>query len=314
MPLITNPFMIYDLIKVLGLGSLFPLFLIVALAFWEGDYTAIPFHARFWALLFAGLMLVSGLIMLTVLGNRFPHEYRMDRTGVLMELRSARANWISTLAIVLGLMAGRRGLTTAGAGFLAKANRSAFLPWEELGGARFYPDSRRITLMNDWRVVVRLEIPEALYPEIEARVKAELARRTARLPEGIRAATAPGLRAVLSLLAILFTVALMGDAKPLEFFPGLALLAGGLSLTALWARGRLCLVAAALEVMLVGGAGLLSYVNGALEHVGQVGWGIALVIQLALMVYFVGLGLAVLSGRLRTGPVAAVRTAGERRK
>ena len=305
MPLITNPFIMYDLIKVLGLGSLFPLFVIVALAFWEGSYAAIPVLAGFGALIFGGLMLASVLIILVVYGNRFPYKYRIDSRGVRMELCSRKANWTSSLAIIAGLLAGRRGLTTAGAGFLAKANRIAFLPWEELRCAHFFPDSRRINLVNDWRAVIRMEIPESLYSEIEARVRAELNRQEARRSKAIRPATAPAIRAILSLLAILFTVVLMGDEKPLAFFPGLALLAGLAGLAALWTRGWKCFLAAALMVVLMGGTGLFAFIHEAFANEGQAGWAIALGIQIALMLFFVGLGVAILSGRVRTGPAAA---------
>jgi len=305
MPLITNPFMIYDLTKVLGLGSLFPLFIIVALAFWEGSYAAIPALAGFCALIFGGLMFVSALIMLAVFGNRFPYEYLLDSRGVRMELRSLKANRISSLAILLGSLAGRRGLTAAGAGFLAKANRIAFLPWEELRCAHFFPNSRRINLVNDWRAVIRMEIPESLYSEIEARVRAELNRQEARRSKVIRPATAPAIRAILSLLTILFTVVLMGDEKPLAFFPGLALLAGLAGLAALWARGWKCFLAAALMVALMGGSGLLAWIHEAFVNEGQAGWAIALGIQVALMLFLVGIGLAILSGRVRTAPDAA---------
>ncbi len=304
MPLLTNPFLVYDLLKILGLGSLFPFFVIVALAFWEGDYVALPFFARVSALLFAGLLIASALIVLVVFGNRFTYEYRLDRHGARMALLSRTGDWLSSLAILLGLLAGPRGLTTAGAGFLAKANRSAFLPWRELGGAHLYPGSRRITLLNDWRTVIRLEIPESLYTEVKMRVKVELARREARRLEDLRPATAPAIRILLGGLTLLFTVALLGEEKPLAVFPGLVLLAGVAGLVALWTRGWTGRTAAVLVVTVMGGTGLFAWINGEWVNHGQAGWTMACGLQLAFMAFFIGLGLAILSGWVRAGPTA----------
>lgn len=307
MPLVTNPFVMFDFVKMFGGGALFPLFLLVALAFWEGSYEGIPFAARISVFLFGGLLAAGVLVMLVVFGNRMPYEYRLDRDGALMASTSVRGRRLSTLAVAVGLLAGPRGLTTAGSGLLAKANAAAFLPWKELGGARFYPGSHRITLMNDWRRVLLLEIPPALYPQVAARIRTEAARLRDVAAGRPRPATAPAVRAWLSLFVVLFTLALMGDAKPLEISPGVALGSGALALVALWATPRISLGAAGALVAVVVGFNAHAWLGGQFDHLGKPDWRMAFVTQMVLTAFFFGLGLVILLGlvrsRVRPGPV-----------
>jgi hypothetical protein len=300
MPLVTNPFVLYDTVKMFAAGALFPLFLLVALAFWEGSYEGIPFAARISLFLFGGLFAAGALVMLVVFGNRMPYEYRLDHDGALMASTSVRGRRLSNLAIAIGLLAGPRGLTTAGSGLLAKANAAAFLPWKELGGARFYPRSHRIALMNDWRRVLLLEIPPALYPEVAARVRAEAARVRDLAAEQTWPATAPAIRAWLSLFVVLFTLALMGDAKPLAVSPGVALVSGVLALAALWTKRWISLGLAGLLVAVVTGFNVYAWLDGQFGHVGKPDWLVAFATQVVLTAFFVGLGLMILLGLVRS--------------
>lgn len=300
MPLVTNPLAMFDVVKMFGAGALFPLFLLVALAFWEGSYEGIPFAARISLFLFGGLLAAGVLVMLVVFGNRMPYEYRLDREGAWMASTSVRGRRLSNLAIAIGLLAGPRGFMAVGSGLLAKANAAAFLPWKDLGGARFYPGSHRIALMNDWRRVLLLEIPPALYPEVAARVRGQAARVRDLAAGQPRPATAPAIRAWLSLFVVLFTVALLGDAKPLDVSPGVALVNGVLALAALWTKRWISLGLAGLLVTLVIGFNAYAWLGGQFDHLGKADWRVALVTQMVLTAFFVVLGLMILLGFVRS--------------
>ncbi len=300
MPLVTNPFVMIDAVKMFGGGALFPLVLLVVLAFWEGSYEGIAFAVRISVFLFVGLLLAAVLVMLLAFGNRMPYEYHVDRDGVWMASTSTRGAKLSRLAVVVGLLAGPRGLATAGAGILAQANAAAFLRWKDLGGLRLYPRSHRISLRNDWRRVILLEIPPELYPVVAARVSAE-AERVQRHGAGApRAASTAAVRGWLTLFVVVFTLALMGDAKPLDVSPGVALVAGVLAVAGLWARRRVSLVSAAGLMTLVIAFNAHAWFSGHFHHLGKPDWQLAVLAQMALTAFFIVLGLIILFGYVRS--------------
>ncbi|MCB1226753.1 MAG: hypothetical protein KDK99_13140 [Verrucomicrobiales bacterium] len=304
MRLVQNPFMIYDMIKVWGIGSMAPLLLLAGLSFWEGSYRGLAAAGfiSFW--IFLGFLILSALIMLVIFRNRYPIHYCVDRKGIGMESRSTTASKVSTLAILAGLLGGgSRGMTTAGAGFLAKAGENAHLPWRELNGAHYYPERNAISLMNDWRVVVRLEMPAEIYPQMEERVRAAIAKNeTKHGPPKMRETPAP-LRAILTLLAILFGWALLGDEKPLVIPPAVVLAVVAMTIVALWSNRGLSKALGALA--LIGGAAvaIYAYAQGEFENRWKEYWGLALFAELVLWGFFLGVGGFILAGKLRTQPL-----------
>lgn len=302
MRLVQNPFMIYDMMKVWGLASLAPLLLIAGLGFWEGNYTALAMVGKVCVGIFLGFLLLSALIMVLLFRNRYPLHYSIDTSGIGMASRSVTASRTSTLAILLGLLGGRSGLTTAGAGFLAKSGETAHLPWKDLEDAHYYPERHAISLMNDWRVVVRMEMPPALYPQVETKVRAavEKNQRKRGLPQ--RRATPAPLRAILTLLAILFGWALLGDEKPLVVPGALVLLAGIAAIVAMWADKGASRIAAAVALAVTLGSIGYALFSGGFENQDEPHWTAAFWAELLLFSLYAGIGAFVWMGRLRSRP------------
>lgn len=304
MRLVQNPFMIYDMAKVWGIAVMAPFLLIAGLAFWEGTYGGLVAVGKICFYIFVGFFILSLLIMLLIFRNRYPVHYCIDKKGVGMESRSTTASRASTLAIIAGLLSGgSRGMTTAGAGFLAKAGESAHLPWKELDAAHYYPERHAISLMNNWRVVVRLEMPPEVYPQVEARVRAAIAKNEAKhgVPQ-VRETPAP-LRAIMTLLALLFGWALLGDEKPLVIPQAVVLLVAVAAIAALWTKRATSRGLGAVVLIVAAGVAGYAWFQGEFENRGKEHWAVALFAELLLWGFYAGIGAAILAGKLRTEPL-----------
>lgn len=303
MPLVTNPFLLYDLCKVWGIASLSILLLATALAFWEGSYEGILFLGKFCLAIFAGFMVLSYLIMLVVFRNRWPVGYRIDDRGILMASLDRTGVWVGRIATVTGALAGRRGLTTSGAGLLSLAGRSAELSWKEFGGANFYPRQNRISLLNSWRVVVRLEIPPDRYRKIESLIRA-------RLPQSsdgeLRPPSAAPFRAIMSLLVIAFGISLLGGEKPLGIPAPFTLISIISMLVGLWSGTPVSRTAGTLGTLSTIAPVVAAWRGGQFVHTQSPAWEIALLFEFIFLGYFVWLGLGLAIGRIRTRPAQRV--------
>jgi hypothetical protein len=166
--LATDRFMLYDTAKALfwcavliaGVGGVIALLMGGARASWEEWRSAFSVLAA----VLAGIGLAILLVMLVLFGNRFQARFVLDRDGVVWESRSKMGAWGSRAAVVTGAMAGKPGL--AGAGLLAQARSSISLCWPEVKRVRLHPRLCVISLMNRWRVVLRLYCTPLNYEEV----------------------------------------------------------------------------------------------------------------------------------------------------
>lgn len=152
--LATNRFVIYDMLKVIGLTWAIML-LIFGMIFGvsDGPESLLPFLAIL-SIIMVGFLLLSMAIMLVFFGNRYPSRFTLSPRGAVMENLSGRARGANTAAMALGLLAGKPGL--AGAGMLAKSQERVAISWKDVRRVREHPDQRVLSLMNGWRVVIRL--------------------------------------------------------------------------------------------------------------------------------------------------------------
>lgn len=172
-PLATDRFLLYDTGKVLGFtglllgtgGGIVALFLGGADAPLSEWLTAYSILAT--VLLGIGVGLV--LVMLLLFRDRFPVRITIERSGVMWESLSRRSKWAGRTAILAGAFAGNPGV--AGAGLLAEAQQAAGMNWSEVRRVNLYPHLCVISLMNSWRVVLRLHCYPALYDDACARIR-----------------------------------------------------------------------------------------------------------------------------------------------
>ncbi len=106
------------------------------------------------ALILLGFLLLYLLICVIFFGNRFPTRFLLSPNGIGWQSRSRRGRTANRVAVVAGVLAG--SASTAGAGLLAASTETGMIDWLTIGHVKKYPEERVITIMNSWRVVVRL--------------------------------------------------------------------------------------------------------------------------------------------------------------
>jgi hypothetical protein len=157
MPLLSNRFFLYDMGKVLlGSGLLFMAAYILIAAVTGNLKSLGPVMILLSLCLFVVLFLFV-LIALLFFRNVYPVRYLIGTQGIGFEMLSRRGKIASRLAIVAGLLSGEPG--EAGAGLLE---------WNDVRKIKAYPAFGVISVMNNWRVVVRIFCTPEYYPAVIA--------------------------------------------------------------------------------------------------------------------------------------------------
>ena len=150
----TNRFFLYDMVKAFAWTAGIMLILLAIAFTLAGNLSSLGgiFPVMGWVL--AGLFGLMILISLIFFGNRYPTRFTLTEKGVSWAGLSRTGRKASRLAVLLGALGGKPGV--AGAGLLAASSNEGSLPWKSVRRVKIYPSPRVITIMNSWRVVIRL--------------------------------------------------------------------------------------------------------------------------------------------------------------
>lgn len=173
MPLATDRFLLYDLAKVIlwtgaliaGGGT------VVALAMGGASEPLEDWLAmlEILAWILAGFGLLFLLITVVFFGNRYRARMTVEAAGLSWESLSRRAGWSGKAAVLAGALAGNP--TVAGAGLLAVSRQSVSIVWDDVKRVRCHPRLSVISIMNGWRVVLRLYCHPLRYEEIRSLIR-----------------------------------------------------------------------------------------------------------------------------------------------
>jgi hypothetical protein len=228
-PLITNRFILYDFLKMFVITSIIMTLLFVGIAIADGDFHALAGLLELGGIVMAILLCLFVFVMVVFFFNRFPMRFTLDKKMVMVESLSTRGKKANRLAILLGLLARRPGV--AGAGMLGVSQEAMSFDWDEVYSAIYYPSENVVTLLNNWRVILRLYVPPGEFEKVRELVELGLAkgaeaRKRAPLDDG-----GPSLSHFIKLTAALFLAGFLATAVPVD-----------LSTTLLWALFILALL------------------------------------------------------------------------
>ena len=167
-PLINNRFMIKDMVVVYGLSIVAMELLVAGMSFLLGEEIVwIPLQA-------VGLVVVILVVLFLIaagllLRNRISMEFTLSPAGVAWDT-SSRQKKINRVGLVLATLLGRPG--AAGASMLAVSQEAGGIRWREIKKVTVFRGPGVITLSNSWRPLLRLHVPDNVWPAVEAMIQA----------------------------------------------------------------------------------------------------------------------------------------------
>ncbi len=177
MRLLTNPFMLRQLVTLLAVSGLIMFGLLSLLFATQGEWESIPTAL---GMTLIGVGIVALLLLLVIVlffGNRFRARFAVDEEGVLYEAVDRRARAGSRLGALLGTLGGSP--VTAGAGLMGMARERESVSWRSIASASYHPRWHGITLHNRWRTVAFLACTPGNYAQVAAYLRQQLADRGA---------------------------------------------------------------------------------------------------------------------------------------
>jgi hypothetical protein len=170
-PLLTNRFVVYDIVKGTVLAGVILFITMTGIFALQGEpglaLEMLPI-AGVALLVILTLLAVSALV---VMGNRWHVRFSIDSVGVQWEqLRPPRTGLLAALATTAGHP------TARGAAALRPAAAGGLLRWSAIHGVREHPGLRVISLMNRWRVLLRLYCDPSNYVQIASLARTQIDR------------------------------------------------------------------------------------------------------------------------------------------
>ncbi len=176
-PLVTNRFIMYDLVKVVAITTVI-CFLLVSgftVAFDRRlSLEVFKSYAVIFALVNLGLFLTMVLVMVVVFWNRFSMRFVLSPQGARVETLSRVGKVGNRLAVILGVLGGRPA--TAGAGMVGMARETMSVRWSEVRRLNIHERAGVISLRNRWRVVLRLYCTPRNFSTVKAYVHGKVKR------------------------------------------------------------------------------------------------------------------------------------------
>lgn len=177
-PLLTNRFMLFDIVRVV-LISVASMYLLVAACglLVEQELIVLP---PLVFLVTTGIVLALFVFASLLMGNRIRARFVVGPDAVEYHAQR-RERALSRLTIIAGLLARDPGV--AGAGVLAATRERSVFPWTGIHRVVVHPRQRVISLRNSWRTVLRLHCPPELFDQVQDTV--EHYQRAAHPEEGV---------------------------------------------------------------------------------------------------------------------------------
>jgi hypothetical protein len=153
-PLVTNWFFLADMLKVTSISCLIVFIIISLILIIQDSLDSIKTFAFMIGILFVFFNILFYLIALIFLNNHCHTLFIITKKGISWKMTDKRAKNANRIVTILGILAGKPGV--AGSGMLASAGEEGFIDWKEIKKVKYHEKQRIISVMNNWRTVIRL--------------------------------------------------------------------------------------------------------------------------------------------------------------
>jgi hypothetical protein len=177
--LLTDRFILVNLLVVFGISFGFVVLVIVTAITWEGSWdrdTAMSL-ARGLGIVVIVLLLLMIFAMGVVMGNRSDMSFRLDRQGVTCATGS-RERKLNRIALIVGMLTANPRLL--GAALISTSREEELIGWNDVEQLGIHRREHVICLRDSWHDVMRLYCPPDRFAEIEQFVLREFERRAGR--------------------------------------------------------------------------------------------------------------------------------------
>ncbi len=180
-PILTNRFFLYDTLKIVVFTlTLFTLIFAPVFLSFQGikAWPILYQFLGFLSLIFLGMVLLALLLITTLYRNHMQARFTISAESAEYMILSQPAQMLTYILLVVTILTGRIG--NAGTGLLITAESRLGINWRDVYRVKEHPTRRVITLMNNWRAVLRLYCSPENYNEVVATVR-KLAANNAAL-------------------------------------------------------------------------------------------------------------------------------------
>lgn len=226
MPLLTNRFFLWDMLRWAGIsfGLTYAVVAAAGLIFAQ-ELILLPW---WFAAIFGGLILFATLLTVLIFQNRYDTTFTLDDQGAYLQSGS-KGRKVNRILTILALLSGKPG--AVGSAMLAEARQDLAIEWQDVRKVDVHPGQRVVSLADSWHTAARLYCPPDLFDQVVERVQYYVAHAPRRAPRtfqwrGIRMALA--WVSVVAVAAFLCMAWMPEEAYGLVFGAGAVLACSGL--------------------------------------------------------------------------------------
>ena len=302
-PVLNNPLLWSQLLKVSLLSSSYLLFLLVGLNLYEYQWQDIPSSFLVAISVSGGIFVAFSLIALLMYGRGIPTRYVLKDKHIEQHTLS-RGKKTRGLLGLFGLLSGKSaGYTATGATLLAQSRESIAVSWKNVSRLEVYPMRHEIQLHNDWRTIMQVVCPDDDFDNIlkiiqEKTQQGVAQEKTEETDTNEQNKETPfAFKLILSVFVLIFGIFLF-PRLPIHYVGIFTIASIIFALLSIWSSGKKRQFFAGILILLppigVGTAFMVSEVS--MHRAGSI---YALVIEVTILTFFILLGLGVLLKKIK---------------
>ena len=290
--ILRNPLLWYQLFIVVLVSNSYLVLLLVGINLFEYHWQDIPASLSIGSFVAGGFFLAFSLMLFLMYWRGIPTTYILQ-DGYIEQHTLSPGKKATGLLSIFGILSGKSaGYTAAGATLLAQSREQISVKWEDATHLEVFPKRNEIQLHDDWHTVMQVVCPKGQFGEILRFIEEKTEQHSNPKKPELCTETSFVKKVILSIFALIFGFFLF-PRLPIHYVGAFAIATIIFALLTLWSKGyRQRLFSWILFLLPIIGVALAFVVGEVDMH--RSGAIYALLIEILLLLYFMGIGLAVI--------------------